>query len=77
MNQRVPAIPDPPEDIIDSPELKYREDPLNEKHDRQTGDDEIVSEDDTKVQVMGHKSSFCVVIIHGRISMNIINKLYI
>jgi hypothetical protein len=31
---------------------------VNEEHDRQIGDDEIVSQDNTQVQVMGHKSSF-------------------
>jgi hypothetical protein len=77
MNQPVSAFPDMQEDIIDSPELENRADPVNEKHDRQVGGDEIVSQDDTRVQVIGHKSSFWVVIIHGSISMNKINNLYI
>jgi len=52
------CFPDPPEDQIESVELKYRADPINEEHDGQVGDDEIVSQDDAQVQVMWHKSSF-------------------
>ncbi len=67
MNQRVPAFPDHPKYIIESPELKYRADPGNEGNDRQIGDDEIVPQKYTRVQVMGHRSSFLRVIIHGMI----------
>jgi hypothetical protein len=58
MNQRVPAFPDPPEDIVESPDLKYRADPLNEKNDRHVGDENVVSKDNAKVEVLGQKFSF-------------------
>ena len=58
MNLNVSSFPDPPEDIIESVELKYREDLINEEHDSQVGDDEIILKDDLWVQVMWHKSSF-------------------
>lgn len=58
MNQPVSVFPDPPEDIIESLEVKYREDPVYEEYDGQVGNDEIVSQDNAQVQVMRHKSSF-------------------
>ena len=58
MNQPVSVFPDPPEDQIESVELKYRADPINEEHDSQVGDDEIISKDDLWIQVMRHKFSF-------------------
>jgi hypothetical protein len=76
-NHLVPAIPDHPEDITDPLEPIYRSEPVNQEHDRQVSGDEIVMQNDTRIQVAGHKSSFWVVIIHGRISMNKIIKLYI
>ena len=70
MNQPVSAFPEPPKNIVESCDPEFCEDPVNEKYDRQIGDDEIVSQNDAKVQVMRHKSSYWGVIIHGRISMS-------
>jgi len=58
MNLNVSSFPDPPEDIIDSLELSYREEPINEEHDGQVGDDEIVVQYNAQVKAMRHKSSF-------------------
>jgi hypothetical protein len=58
MNQPVSVFPDPPEDIIESLEVKYREDPVYEEYDGQVGNDEVIPKYDIQVQVMGHKSSF-------------------
>ena len=58
MNQPVSAFPDSPEDIVESLELKYRADPVNEEHDRQVGNDEIITQDNVEIQVMGHNFSF-------------------
>ena len=37
---------------------KFRKNPVNEEHDSQVGNDEIISRDDAKIQVMRHISSF-------------------
>lgn len=58
MNQPVSVFPDPPEDQIESVELKYRADPINEEHDGQVGDDEIVVQYNAQVKAMRHKFSF-------------------
>ena len=58
MNQPVSVFPDPPEDIIESLEVKYREDPVYEEYDGQVGDEEIVAQYNAQVQVMRHKFSF-------------------
>jgi hypothetical protein len=76
-NHLVPAIPDHPEDITDSLEPVYRSEPVNQEHDRQVSGDEIVTQNNTQIQIAGHKSSFFGVISHGRVSMNKIIKLYI
>ena len=66
----VSPFPDPPEDIFESLEPKVRQGPVNEEHDRQVGDNEIVLKDNAQVQAMGHKFSFLGVIIHEEISMS-------
>ena len=58
MNLNVSSFPDPPEDIIESLELSYREEPINEEHDRQLDDDEIVAQYNAQVKAMRHKFSF-------------------
>jgi hypothetical protein len=58
MNLSVSAFPDPPKNIDESRDPDLCEDPVNEEHDRQIGDDEIVPQDDAEVQIMRHKSSF-------------------
>jgi hypothetical protein len=58
MNLNVSSFPDPPEDIIESLELSYREEPINEEHEGQVGDDEIVVQYNAQVQAIWHKFSF-------------------
>jgi hypothetical protein len=58
MNLSVSTFPDPLKNIAESHDPDLCENPLNEEHDRQVGDDEIVSQNDAKVQVMRHKTSF-------------------
>jgi hypothetical protein len=39
----IPAFPDSAENMAESPEPKFRKNPVNEEHDGQVGNDEIVS----------------------------------
>ena len=55
-DQPVPAFPDPPESMTESFEPKVGQNPLDEEYDRQVGNDEIVSQDNARIQVVGHKS---------------------
>ena len=54
----VSAFPDSAESIVESSDPDLCENPVNEEHDRQIGDDEIVSKNYVQVQIMQHKSSF-------------------
>ena len=54
----VSAFPDLAENIAESYDPEFCEDPVNEEYDCQIGDDEIVVQDDVWVQVMRHRSSF-------------------
>jgi hypothetical protein len=57
MNLSVSVFPDSAENIGESGDLEFRKNPVNEEHDGQAGNDEIISQDDAKVQVMRHISS--------------------
>jgi hypothetical protein len=58
MNLPVSAFPDPPKSMMESFEPKGGQNPLDEEYGRQVGNDEIVSQDNARIQVVGHKSSF-------------------
>ncbi len=70
MNLPISAFPNPTENIGQSCDLDFYENPVNEEHDCKIGDDEIVLKDNAQVQIMGHKFSFFGVTIQGRISMS-------
>ena len=59
-----------PEDIGESRDPELCEYPFNKEDDRQVGDNEIVSQDNARIQVMSHRSSFLGVIIRGKISIS-------
>jgi hypothetical protein len=44
--------------MVESPKPKFRRDLVNEEHDGQVGDNEIVLKENAQVRVMGHKFSF-------------------
>jgi hypothetical protein len=46
------------ENIAESRDSEVCEDQVNEEHDRQVGNNEVVSQDDIQVQVIRHNSSF-------------------
>jgi hypothetical protein len=58
MNLPVPAFPNLAENIAESRDPEFCENPVNEEDDRQIGDDKIVSQDDAQAQTVRHKSSF-------------------
>ena len=73
----VSAFPNLAENIAESRDPDLCENPVNEDHERQIGDDKIVLDNNIQVQIMRHKSSFLRVITPGRISISQIKKLYI
>ena len=58
MNLPIPAFPDPAENNAESHDPEFCKNPVNEEHDRQVSNDEIVSKNYVHVQIMQHKSSF-------------------
>jgi hypothetical protein len=58
MNLPVSVLPDLAENMADSPNPKFRKNPINEDHGRQVGNDEIVLNDYAQVQRMRHICSF-------------------
>ena len=71
MNLPVPAFPNLAENIAESRDPEFCENPVNEEYDRKVSNDEIVAQDDVQVQVMGHKPSF----FRGDNSWNDFHKL--
>ena len=54
----IPAFPDLAENIAESRDSEFCENPVNEEHDCKVGNDEIVSKNYVQVQIMRHNSSF-------------------
>jgi hypothetical protein len=46
------------ENIAESRDSEFCEDPVNEEQDRQVGNNEVVSQDDIQIQIIRHISSF-------------------
>ena len=54
----VSALPGPPKNMPESADSDFGKNPVNEEHDCQVSNDEIVSQKDAQVQIMRHNSSF-------------------
>ena len=54
----VSVFPDSAENIAESYDPEFCEDPVNEEYDCQIGDDKIVLDNNVQVQIMRHNSSF-------------------
>ena len=70
MNLPVSAFPDSAKNIAESRNPEFCKNPVDEEHNCQVSNDEIVLDNNVQVQIIRHNSSFLRgLMIHGRISI--------